>query len=95
MNRISQSVAIAVFALAAASVTAAGKPENPIWRMSNGTADGDKSYYTVWCTNKSIGSVIAEHDKQRYCALAKGGKRRCDKRWKLREAAAQACKTNR
>ncbi len=95
MNRISQSVAIVAFALAAASATATSDEENSVWRMSSGSTDGDKTYYTVWCTNKSIASVIAEHDKQLFCALPKGGKRRCDKQWDLNDAAIQACRKSR
>jgi len=93
MNRISQSLAIITLALVAVSVS--GNQDNPVLRMSSGSADGDKSYYTVWCKNKSIGSVIAEHDKQQFCALPKGGKRRCDKQWDLSQAAIQACRKSR
>jgi len=61
--------------------------------MSSGSSDGDKTYYTIWCKNKTIGSVFAEHDKQRYCAISRGGKRRCDKKWDLTKASVQACRS--
>ncbi len=95
MNRTKVCAAIIAiaFAIGATPAAAAGKKDDPVQRMSTASTDGDKSYYTVWCTNKSIGSVIAEHDKQRYCALPKNGKRKCDKEWSLRKAARQACKT--
>jgi len=92
MNRISQCVLIVALALVAVTGSAAKNKDNPVWRMSSGSNDGDKSYYTIWCKDKSIGSVIAEHDKQRYCALPKGGKRRCNEKWSLAEASVQACR---
>ncbi len=95
MNRISQFTVMAVLALAGAFASAAGDESNPVWRMSTASADGDKSYYTVWCTDKSIGSVIAEHDTKQFCAISQGGKRRCDKQWDLSKAAEQACRKRR
>ena len=92
MNLIRLSlVIIATLVLTTTTASAAGKDENPVRRMSIGTPDGNKTYYTVWCTNKSIGSVTAEHDQEQYCAMARGGKRRCDKNWTIREASIKAC----
>ena len=92
MNRVSQTIAILALALITTTASAAGKKVHPVQRMSSGSTDGDKTYYTVWCINKTIGSVIAEHDTQQFCALAKGGKRTCDKRWNLKKASVHACK---
>ncbi len=92
-NKVCAAIIAISFATGATPAAAAGKKENPVQRMSTASSDGDKSYYTVWCTNKSIGSVIAEHDKQRYCALPLNGKRKCNKEWGLKTAAKQACKT--
>ena len=98
MKRISQSIVLVAFTLAIASATAANQPDrapdnkdNPVLRMSNGSNDGDKTYYTIWCKNNNIGSVVAEHDKQHYCALPEGGKRHCNKGWSLMKASIKAC----
>gem|GEM_PF-3322020 len=93
INRLGLPAMLIALAMTTGNATAAGKEDNPVLRMSSGSADGDKSYYTIWCKNKTIGSVIAEHDKQRYCALTKGGKRRCNKQWSLSIAAKQACQS--
>ena len=93
MKRICQSIAVAILLAATASAVAAGKEKNPVWRMSSGSSDGNKTYYTIWCTNKNIVSVIAEHDTQQYCALPKGGKRHCDKSWDLTKATVKACQS--
>ena len=91
MKRICQFIAFAALFFVVASVSAAGKKPSPVLRMSNGSSDGLKTYYTVWCKNKTIGSVIAEHDQQQYCAMPKGAERRCNKSWNLRQAGTQAC----
>lgn len=66
--------------------------ESQVRGLSSGSLDGERTSYVVQCTNGTRGSVSIVHDESEYCAIAQGGKLRCEKDWTLEGATNHACK---
>ena len=95
MRTIGTKQLLAISTLAGALVMTTGitlAQESGVVRISAGSSDGDRISYVVRCANKAKGSVYSEGDRPAYCAIALGGKLRCNAKWTLNEASEYACK---
>lgn len=54
--------------------------------------DGDTTYYSVYCSNGSVGSVGVHRSPTKTCASPTNGQKQCRQVWKLRKAAKFACR---
>jgi hypothetical protein len=86
---------LAVSTLAGALAMTAGvafAQQSRVVRISAGSSDGDSVNYVVRCADKSKASVYTQGKESEYCAIAKGGKLRCNAKWTLNQASEHACK---
>jgi len=54
--------------------------------------DGDTTYYSVYCSNGSVGSVGVSRSPRETCVAPANGRKQCRAIWKLRTAAKSACR---
>ncbi len=73
------------------SAGTAAAQDSKVLRIGTSTTDGDKSYYSVRCSNDQPGSITVDHTARKTCASALGGKPRCKKKWSLKRAGEYAC----
>ena len=76
----------------AALLAGAVHADDGVVRVLDGSRDGDVTYYTVMCKNGNNGTVTVIDTPPQACAQSLGRDRKCNAKWTLREAAAEACK---
>ncbi|MFT5444998.1 MAG: hypothetical protein ACI9DC_000158 [Gammaproteobacteria bacterium] len=95
MRTIGNKHLLATCVLASLLATATGiafAQQSLVVRISAGSNDGDSTSYVVRCANKTKASVYTQGERSEYCAIARGGKLRCDPKWTLDDASEYACK---
>jgi len=79
-------------ALVLLSVASQLAPAADVTKLLSHGDDGPKTYYSVYCSNGSVGSVGVHHSPAETCASPANGQKQCRPRWKLRTAAKAACR---
>lgn len=78
----------ATLVAAAAAVPAQDKG---LQRLISGGIDGNVRAYVARCLDGTSGTVHVSGDSERICAIAQGGRQRCDAAWTLMQAGRYAC----